>query len=234
MPDLRNFQQWLNQRGATPPLKLDGKAGPATRAAVFQVFKNVAVAPVTPEEVQAVAAKLGCSTRQIMAVAMTESAGSGWDSSGMMKILYERHFLWRRIQVKVPFLSDPTPGGYTVDADGDGINDSWEKLADSALRYGPEFAFECASYGKFQIMGAWWKRLGYPSALEFAYGMTRSEGAHYEALARYITQFKLIPALQAISGNPETCRAFAKGYNGVAYEKNKYHAKIASNYLSAR
>lgn len=233
MADLRKFQQWLNSNGASPQLRLDGKAGPATRAAVLQVFRCTSAEAVTEAALQGFAARLGCSVRQIKAVARTESAGSGWDKTGLLTVLYERHYLWRRIQVKVPFLADPTPGGYTTDADGDGINDNWEKLADSSLRWGPEMALECASYGKFQIMGAWWKRLGYASVLDFVYGMSRSETAHYEALVRYVKEFGLTAAMRAISANPEDCRAFAKGYNGKAYEKNSYHAKIAKNFASA-
>lgn len=233
MSNLAQFQTWLNQRGASPALKVDGKAGPATRAAVFQVFRCTDAQAVSDAALQGFAARLGCSVRQIKAVARTESAGSGWDSTGLMTVLYERHYLWRRIQVRVPFLADPTPGGYTVDADKDGINDSWEKLADSAMGWSPQVAFECASYGKFQIMGAWWKRLGYPSVLDFVYEMTRSETAHFEALVRYVKEFGLTAAMRAISANAEDCRAFASGYNGKGYEKNNYHVKIAKNFVAS-
>src|SRR5690606_38594911 len=135
---------------------------------------------------------------QIKAVAKVESAGGGWDNAGLLKCLWERHYLWRRVKVAVPLLSNPSPGGYTIDADRDGINDSWEKLADATLRFGAGPSFECASFGKFQIMGAHWKALGYPTVLDFVWALSRSEAAHYDAFARYIEVNGLAPALRRV------------------------------------
>ena len=154
--------------------------------------------------------------------------------SGLLTALYERHYAWRRVKIAVPFLSSPKPGGYTVDIDDDGINDSWEKVADSALRWGAPVAFECASWGKFQIMGAWWKQLGYASALDFVWTLSRTEQAHYQALARYVVKFGLVGAFRSISGNPDDCKAFAKGYNGSGYAKYNYHTRIAQAFRAAQ
>jgi hypothetical protein len=222
------FQKWLNAHGAA--LTVDGKFGPATRAAAIETFCNSSAPAVKRPDLIVLAARLGCSVRQILAVAKVESAGGGWDDTGLLKCLYERHYLWRRVKVAVPFLSDPKPGGYTIDADHDGINDSWEKVADAAGRFGADFAFECASWGKFQIMGAHWKALGHPSVLEFVWGLSRDEAAHYEAFCRYIETNGLTGALRAVNGNPENCRAIAKGYNGGGYERFAYHQKIAVAY----
>jgi len=55
----------------------------------------------------------------------------------------------------------------------------------------------------------------------------QSEADHYELLARYIEVFGLTGALRALSADPDDCRDFAKRYNGPAYEKNRYHVKLA-------
>lgn len=219
------FQTWLNAKGAK--LTVDGQFGPASRQAVFDVFRNKNASAVTNADLDLLAKRLNCTARQIKAVAKVESAGGGWDTSGLLKCLYERHYLWRRIKFAVPFLSNPKPGGYTIDADHDGINDSWEKVADAAGKYGANFAFECASWGKFQIMGAHWKALGYPSVLDFVYGMSRGEAAHYEAFCRYIEVNHLTGALRKVNGDPENSRQIAAGYNGSGYRKFSYHQKIA-------
>lgn len=208
------MQYWLNSKGATPKLVVDGKPGPATRRAVIETFRNTSAACVTPGEKAMFADRLGVTVRQLDAVAKVESAGGGWDNAGLLKCLWERHYLWRRVKLAVPFLSDPKPGGYTIDADGDGINDSWEKLADASLRFGFGIAAECASFSKFQIMGAWWQKLGYPSVGHFVWELSRSEAAHYDALCRYVEVNGLIPAMRAISDNPMHCLPFARGYNG--------------------
>ncbi|ALC11202.1 N-acetylmuramidase domain-containing protein [Sphingopyxis sp. 113P3] len=222
--NLRDLQMWLNVRGAN--LVVDGLRGPSTRKAILDTFINRSAPAVTPAEIAQIAARLGGSPRQLAAVAKVESAGGGWDNQGRLKCLYERHYFWRRMQVIIPLLSNPTPGGYTIDADGDGINDSWEKVADAAMR-SPLAAFESASWGKFQIMGAHAKSLGYGNAVEFVWALSRSEKAHYEALARFIETNGLTKAFRALSTNPDDCRAFAKGYNGTAYEKGGYHRKLA-------
>lgn len=211
-PRILALQTWLGLKGY--PVARDGQPGPETRNAVIEVFRNTAAPGVSDVQLRGIAQRLGCTPQQLATVARVESAGGGWDDSGLLKCLWERHYLWRRVKLAVPLLSNPTPGGYTIDADGDGINDSWEKLADASMRFGFGIAAECASFGKFQIMGAWWKALGYDSVADFVWQLSRSEAAHYEALARYVEVNKLRGALQRISANPMDCLAFAEGYNG--------------------
>lgn len=224
MMTLRDFQRWLNAHGAQ--LVEDGMPGPRTRNAVFSIFANRNAPAITHEQLAGFAKRLGCTVKQINAVAAVESSGGGFLDSGLPKVLYERHYFWRRMRIVIPLLSNPAPGGYTIDADKDGLNDSWEKIADAAMR-NPIAAFESASFGKFQIMGAWGSKLGYPNSIEFAYSFSRSEAAHYEALVRYIEVFGLRAAVQQLSSDPETCKAFARGYNGKNYAKLGYHIKLA-------
>lgn len=209
--NLADFQTWLNAHGAS--LNVDGKGGPATRAAIIETFRNTSAAAATDDEKTSIARALGGSLKQLHAVDTVESGGAGWDNSGLLKCLYERHYAWRRLKVLIPFLSNPTPGGYTNDADHDGINDSWEKVADMAMR-NPLVAFESASWGKFQIMGAHAKSLGYDNAIEFVWALSRDEASHYRALAAFIRVNGLQNAFVSLSTDFRTCTAFARGYNG--------------------
>ena len=77
-------------------------------------------------------------------------------------------------------------------------------------------------------MGAWWQKLGYPSAIDFAWSMRQSEAGHYEALVRYVEAYGLLPAIRAITGNPANCAAFARGYNGKGFAKFSYDSRIAA------
>jgi len=220
--NLRDFQMWLNAHGAS--IAVDGKGGPATRAAVFKVFTNLNAPAVTSQEIAAFANRLGGTAKQVNAVAKVESAGGGFNDQGQPKALYERHYFWRRLRIIIPLFSNPSPGGYTIDADRDGLNDSWEKIADAAMR-NPIAAFESASFGKFQVMGAWGTKLGYTNAIEFAYSLSRSETAHYEALVRYIERFGLVQAFRKISTDWRACTDFARGYNGKG--QKGYDRRIA-------
>lgn len=219
------LQKWLNSKGAN--LVEDGIGGKNTRNAILTLFVNRNANKITPADITLIAESLGTSSYQVMAVAEVEANGAAWDRQGRLKVLWERHYMWKRIQKRVPLLSDPKPGGYTLDADKDGINDSWEKIADAACRWGI-IAFECASFGKFQIMGAWWKDLGYASPIDFAWELSRDEYSNYDALARFVRRNNLIPAMKKLSSRSEHNRAFARGYNGPAYAKNRYHEKLAA------
>lgn len=226
---LAALQEWLNAKGMKPQLVVDGKAGPATRDAFLTMFVNRAAPGVTKEQIAGFADRLGCTVAQLSAVAEVESGGAAFFTSGHPKILWERHYFFKRLQILIPMISDPVAGGYTMDANKNGVNDSWEKLADAAMR-APAYAFESCSWGKFQIMGAWWQKLGYPSAAEFAWSMRESEAGHYEAFVRYVETFGLVPAIRAVDGNPMNARPFARGYNGKGFAKFNYDVKIAAEH----
>lgn len=221
-----DLQRFLNARTGAG-LEEDGKRGPKTRAAIIAGFTNRDATQITTTQVQMIADRLGASLRQVQAVAKVESGGGSHNEQGQPKALYERHYAWRRLRIKIPFLSDPAPGGYTLDADRDGLNDSWEKLADMAMR-NPVVAFESASFGMFQIMGAHWKTLGYPGPVEMVWTLRDHESAHYDMLARFIIHNGLLPHLRRLSTNPADCVEFARRYNGPAFAKNAYHQKLAA------
>jgi hypothetical protein len=188
----------------------------------------------TGDDIAAVAASLGCEPRQLAAVSKVESAGGGFQPDGRPKILFERHWVHRRIGKVLAwaglggqFLAHPDPGGYTLDANKNGKNDSWEKL-EAVCSVDPVAAFESCSWGKFQIMGGHWKALGYPDVFVFAWSMTTGEVAHYRALAAFIRANRLDVALRRLSGDPADCIAFAQGYNGKGFRKNAYHEKLAA------
>lgn len=240
----RNLQAWLNQKvltstkpGEVELLAVDGVYGPKTRARFFEVFRNTNAPAITRSQEEAFAIRLSAAgsklnapyadLARLRAIAEVEAPRGGWDNTGLLTALYERHYLYKRVMLKIPLLSDPAPGGYTIDIDNDGINDSWEKVADAAGKFGAAVAIECASWGKFQIMGAWWSKLGYDSPIDFIWQLSRAEVAHYEALVRYIERFNLLPAFRQISARPGDCQPFAKGYNGPAYAKYGYDGKIA-------
>jgi hypothetical protein len=220
---LKDFQAWLVSHGQR--IAVDGKPGPQTRAAIIAAFTNRNALAVTSTQIAAFATRLGGSVKQVNAVGTVESAGGGFNEQGQPKALYERHYAWKRLRILIPLLSDPTPGGYTIDADHDGINDSWEKLADMAMR-DPLVAFESGSFGKFQVMGAWAVKLGYADAIEMAYSMVAGEAAHYEALIRYIEVFGGVAKFRALSGNPAACRPFAEFYNGP--KQKGYDQRLAA------
>lgn len=233
--NVKELQQWLNDHGANPKLVCDGIGGTKTRNAFIQVFTNKNASAVTDEYIKGIAHKLGDSdTKRIKAVAKVESAGSSFDNNGLVKILYERHYFYKFTKRVIffpstedHFLSNPQAGGYTLDFNKNNVNDSWEKLS-YAVCIDPFGAIQSVSIGKFQCMGIYYKQLGYKTPLDMLWAASRSESSHYDMLAGYILNVaNLKGAFLKLSTNPETCRAFARGYNGSSYAKYDYHNKLA-------
>ncbi|MEE4452852.1 N-acetylmuramidase domain-containing protein [Novosphingobium resinovorum] len=202
-------------------VKPDGVFGPISRAALMAKFINLSASAVTQADIAGFASRLGCTVKQIAAVATVESSGGGFDKAGRPKILFERHLFHRQTGGKwsQASYSDPIAGGY-----GD---DSWNKLG-LACAKDPDAAFGSCSWGKFQVLGLHWSKLGYASPYALALSTVAGEASHYELLARYIEKFGLIDALRALSRDPDDCRAFARAYNGTGYETYKYHTKLAA------
>lgn len=198
----------------------DGQWGRASREQLLAWFANPSAPAITVAELGAFATRLGCTVRQLAAMATVESSGNGFDRDGRPKILFERHYFHRLTDGKwsPSIFSDAVAGGYDLN--------SWVKLALACGR-APDAAFASASWGKFQVMGAHWHALGYASPFELAASTRAGEVAHYELLARFLEANGLTDELRALSRNADDCRAFAKAYNGPAYERNAYHTKLA-------
>lgn len=217
--NIAEFQTWLIAHGQ--PIAADGAAGPATRAAIVAAFSNKGAPAVTDEDVARFAGEIGCSVKQVRAVAKVESGGAAFDAAGRPKILFERHYFHRLTEGKwsVCSFSNPDAGGYG--------EDSWDKLVAAACR-DPWSAFQSCSWGKFQVMGANWAKLGYTSPLEMAWSMRESEAGHYEALTRFVKVNGLADDMARLSTNSSDNEGFAAGYNGSGFRKFDYHHKLAA------
>jgi hypothetical protein len=213
-----DLQNWLNAHGQV--VGVDGSIGPQSRAAIMAAFANVCAEAVTDADIAALATRIGCTTKQLRAVAKVESGGKAFDDQGRPKILFERHKFHQLTngQYSVTSYSNPTGGGYN--------EGSWLKLTMAAGK-DVDAAFSAASWGKFQVLGLHWRRLGYPSPLEMAYSTVISEASHYEMLARYIEQFGLRQAISQISTTPADNELFARLYNGPRYKQFAYDQKLA-------
>ncbi|UOP06503.1 N-acetylmuramidase domain-containing protein [Alysiella crassa] len=229
--DVAWVQRWLNERAGCD-LVVDGVWGTASRAAFLSAFAYRHAPAITRAELLQIAHELGdVDTRRIEAVAKVESNGSGWFESGLPKILYERHKFWKHVRNVaarvVSWFANPQAGGYTMDINKNGINDSWEKLA-FAMGKDPLAALKSVSIGKFQVLGEHYAQCGYDHPIEMLWAASRSELAQYQMLRDYILHVAdLKPEFLALSRHADTNRAFARGYNGVKYEKYAYHTKLA-------
>lgn len=193
-------------------------------------FTNKQANALADRDIADAAARLGATVRQVRAVRIVEANGKGFDRAGMPKILYERHKFHRQTagRFSPSSFSQSKGGGYTSDANGDGIIDSWDRLCEAIATGEVDAAFQSCSWGLFQVMGEWWDELGYPSPYALAWTCAQSEGDQLELFIRYIEHFGLADELRQLSPNPVACRPFAAAYNGAGYRKNAYDEKLAA------
>lgn len=250
---VRDLQRKLNARGAK--LADDGHYGAATEAAVRDFQRKVDLVadgiagPKTlaalqgaesqlllkDSDITAAAQRLGVPAAAVYALNEVESKGRGFLDNGKPVILFERHIMYRQLQVartpdadqaalqqralqlaaQFPALVNAKYGGYA------GGTAEHQRLA-SARQLDDTAALESASWGAFQVMGFWWQRLGYASVQEFVAAMSRSEAEHLEAFVRFVeTDPALHKALKALKW-----ATVASLYNGPDYKRNLYDVKL--------
>ena len=186
---------------------------------------------LTEQDYERAAERLRCDVAAVKAVAEVESSGAGFLADGRPKILFERHVFRRQLldrghdtradEREHPDIVNAKPGGYVGGAG------EWRRL-DDAAQINREAALASASWGKFQIMGSNWRAAGADTLQDFVNRMYRSEGAQLDAFVEFVIASGLDDALRA-----HDWPRFARGYNGPAYEKNKYDTKLASAYAKA-
>lgn len=214
----------LQQRLGVAP---DGIFGPGSKAALLGALTNVHAPALTPEQIEAAAAGLGCDPAVIRGIRRVEAPRGPFDENGRPSILYEKHVFSRnsghRFDASHPTLSAPNwqPGTYGP------FSAQYGKLAD-ACALDPDAAFKACSWGAFQVLGENAEAMGYSSAFDMALELAKSEAAHLEALVRFVRMKGLVDELRACrAGDPASCVPFVAGYNGRGYAANNYHVKLA-------
>lgn len=234
------FQKWLQSKGCNiGNAGADGIIGKATKQAIYDLFENKNLQLITDQDLKQISASLGdtSGTARIRAVSEVESGGYGWYNTGHVKILYERHKFYKYNDDKTAplstFFNYPDGGNYTIDANKNDINDSWEKLL-RACEFDPMAAFMSVSMGKFQVMGFHYQDMGFATPYDMLFSMVSIEANHYKCLAKYILKNNLKSAFLKINGSPINCVPFARGYNGSGYSFFKYDSKLANSYIQQK
>lgn len=98
-------------------------------------------------------------------------------------------------------------------------------LVNRAASINRQAALESFSIGLGQVMTAHWKKLGFVSVDDLIKLARRDAAGQIELMVKYIDEFGLVDELQR-----KDFTAFARGYNGPAFRKYKYHTKMAVAY----
>lgn len=208
--------------------EISGNFGPRTKLALQTALSAGPDTPLTAEDIARAALAIGCDVGAIKAVCAVEAAGAGF-ISGLPKILFEGHlfskYTGHQYDASHPAISYPVWDKSKYPATQAG---RYQQLMD-AVSLNPDAAFQSASYGMFQIIGANYAACKYADPLQFVMAMCLTEGAQLVAFVNFVNARGLAPALRK-----HDWAAFAKGYNGTAYRQNQYDTKLAAAYAKAK
>lgn len=179
-------------------------------------------------------ARLGVGEDHIHMFLDVETNGSGFLKNGEVKKLFERHKFHKELKGGDPAklkrainagLANPRAGGY-------GPESAQRAKIEKAMAIDETAALRSTSWGLGQVMGFNHKAAGYPTVQAMVKAFMDDEEAQLEGSVNFILNNRLDDELRKCKpGDPESCRAFASGYNGSGYRRNNYHVKMADALL---
>ncbi len=164
----------------------------------------------------------------LLAVAELESGGRAFaivDGRKEPPIRFEGHYFDARLspddraKARAEGLASPQAGAVANPASQTG---RW-RLLERAAQIDRKAAFESASWGLGQVMGAHWAWLGYANVDALVAEARSGAAGQARLMARYIADAGLAAPLRA-----HDWAGFARGYNGPAFRRNGYDSKLAA------
>ena len=168
------------------------------------------------------------------AVIQVESNGqvsAGLPDSRKSVIRWEGHYFDRRLTgrareaARSAGLASPKAGGVKNPRSQADRYKLLQRAVEFCKQWGlaPALAYESASWGLGQVMGAHWKAFGYATAEDFVAEVNSGIAGQLRVISKFIKANFIDDELRA-----GLWSAFARVYNGSGYKKNAYHTKLAS------
>lgn len=167
-----------------------------------------------------IGATIGVGEDETHAVIEVEASGSGFDSQGRVKALYEPHKAYAlssgpvRAQLVGAGLAYPKWGQQPYP------KDSYPRILKAAA-IDETVALLSTSWGLGQVMGFNHAAAGYASPQAMVAAFADDEEHHLEAMIRFIVTNGLDDEIRR-----HDWAGFARGYNGSGYAKNQYDVKL--------
>lgn len=170
-------------------------------------------------------ALIGVGEDELHAFMDVEAAGSGFDSQGRPKMLFEPHLFYRELGPG-PKRDEAVKQGLAYPKWGTAKypKESYTRLK-AAMKIDAEAALQSASWGLTQILGKWHNAVGYPTADDMVRDFADDEAAHLEATIKLLKLWHVDDDLRAHRWTP-----VALAWNGPEQAKHGYDKKLAKAY----
>ena len=188
----------------------------------------------TLDAVKAVATRTRLPWAALAAVVEIESAGrvfAAVNGRNEPVIRFEGHYFHRllsgtkREQAIRAGLAARTRNGWRDVKNPRDQQARWDRLLNPARRIDDDAALSSCSWGVGQVMGSHWKHLGFKSVQDLVALARSGVEGQIELMAKFILKNGLADEMRRLD-----FAAFARGYNGPAFAKNKYDVKMAAAY----
>jgi hypothetical protein len=180
---------------------------------------------IEDQDIPRIGSRIKVGEDELHAFMEVECAGSGFDTQGRPKMLFEPHIFYRLLRstgkrdqavAKGLAYAKWRPGAYP--------RDSYPRLLE-AMKIDETAALQSASWGLGQILGSNYAAVGYVTVQQMVRAFMEDEEHHLEAMVQFLISRSIDDDLRN-----HNWEAVARVYNGPQYAKHGYHVKLKAAY----
>lgn len=187
----------------------------------FDTFKGEAKA-LDALDIPRLAHRIGAGEDELHAFCEVEAAGSGFDTAGRPKMLFEPHVFYRNLTGAKRDEAVAKGLAYRRWGEQPYPRDSYPRIKE-AMKIDRTAALLSASWGRGQILGENFSTAGYSSVEQMVNAFMQDEEEHVEAMVKFILANGIDDDIRA-----HRWETVARVYNGAGYKTHGYHTKLAA------
>jgi len=171
-----------------------------------------------------IGARIGVGEDEIHAFMDVEAAGSGFDSQGRPKMLFEPHVFWRNLSGAKRVAASQKGLAYPKWGEKPYPKDSYSRLIE-AIGIDRSAAIMASSWGLTQILAENHREAGYATPEAMVDAFCQDEESHLEATVMLLVSMGIDDDLKA-----HRWQTVARVWNGPGYARNQYDVKLDRAY----
>ena len=181
-----------------------------------------AAARISDIDIPRIGAGIGVGEDELHAFMDVEAAGSGFDNRGRPKMLFEPHKFYANLSGEQRAAAVKQGLAYPKWGEKPYPTDSYPRLI-KAMAINEVAALKSCSWGLTQILGTYFKDIGFGSVQDMVQAFMDHEASHLEATVKLLVEWKVDDDLRA-----HRWATIARTWNGPGYAKNHYDTKLAA------